>query len=275
MVDAMRRRKIRAKKSLGQNFLVNDSIADRIVESVGITDDSLVVEIGAGTGILTRRLMERAHKVVAVEIDSGLVELLRRDLGSESNLTLLNEDILGLDLSRLSSQFESKRMRVIGNIPYNITGPVIERLLHFRDSIETVVMMTQEEVGLRLSAEPGNKIYGALTAIVGYAYKVERLFRVSPANFRPQPSIQSTVLRMVPYREPPVEVCDDALLIRVIKASFQHRRKMLHHAVNRILPGSAQTVMQGSGIDLSRRAETLSLAEFATLTDTLRNSGLQ
>ena len=273
--DVLRRYGIRPRKKLGQNFLVNDGIAGRIVDNAASDEQAVVLEIGAGSGVLTHQLVEQARHVIAVEIDSALQEVLRRELGANPNFTLMPVDILRVDLEEVCRTHGAEQLTVIGNIPYNITGPLLERLLTYRPVIRGVILMTQEEVGLRLAAEPGTKAYGALTVIVRYAYDVERLFRVGPGNFVPRPAIQSVVLRLTPHLEPPVNVCDEALLIRVIKASFQHRRKMLHHAVNRLLPESADAVAEQSGIDLRRRGETLSLDEFGRLTDTLRQSGLQ
>ena len=273
--DVIRRYGIHPRKALGQNFLVNDTIAGRIIESVTPDEQSVVLEIGAGTGILMHRLIDRVRHVIAVEIDQALQDVLKRELGEYPNITLMAQDILKVDLAEVCRAHDAERLTVIGNIPYNITGPVLERLLKYRSVIRHVVLMTQEEVGQRLAADPGSKAYGALSVIVRYAYKVEKLFRVAPGNFLPRPAVQSAVLRLTPYPKPPVDVCDEGLLVRVIKASFQHRRKMLHHAVNRLLPESAETVTEQSGIDLRRRGETLSLDEFARLTDTLRKSGLQ
>lgn len=265
----LRRYGIRPKKALGQHFLINDSLARRIVQAADIDEQSVVLEIGSGTGILTRHLIESANHVVAVEIDPLLHDVLRQEFAACQNLTLAHQDILDVDMAEVCEVHDVHDLIVIGNLPYNITGPVIGRLLQYRPVIRRAMLMTQEEVGRRLTAPPGGKIYGALSVIVQYAYHVRPLFHVSAENFLPRPAVQSIFIMLTPHASPPVHVHDETLFYQIIRGAFQHRRKMLHHAITRISQGSSDVVENRTGIDLRRRGETLSLDEFARLANVI------
>ena len=265
----LRRYGTRPKKALGQHFLINDSLAKRIVQAADLDEQSVVLEIGSGTGILTRHLLESAHHVVAVEIDPLLHEVLRQEFTGCRNLTLAHQNILDVDMAEVCRIHDVHDLVVIGNLPYNITGPVIEHLMRYRPVIRRAMLMTQEEVGRRLTACPGGKIYGALSVIVQYIYHVRPLFHVSAGNFLPRPAVESMLIMMTPHASPPVHVYDETLLYQLIRGAFQHRRKMLHHAITRISQGSSDVVASRTGIDLRRRGETLSLDEFARLTNVI------
>ena len=270
MLASLRRSDFRPSRSRGQHFLNDSTIARRIVEAAGVTGQTPVLEIGPGAGALTRHLVARAGRVTAVEIDTELARALQKAYGRYDHLTILNRDVLDLDLSDLMNGYDTG-FALVANLPYGITGPVLDRLIAHRARIKCGVLMVQHEVGGRLAALPGTKAYGAITAIMAYHYGVESLFRVGGDRFVPRPAVDSVVLRLTPHERPPVAVEDADLLNVLIKAAFQHRRKMLHHAMNRLVPGSAGYVSDHTGINLKRRGETLDLGEFAALSNALRD----
>ena len=270
MLASLRRSDFRPSRSRGQHFLNDSTIARRIVEAAGVTGQTPVLEIGPGAGALTRHLVARAGRVTAVEIDTELARALQKAYGRYDHLTILNRDVLDLDLSDLMNGYDTG-FALVANLPYGITGPVLDRLIAHRARIKCAVLMVQHEVGGRLAALPGTKAYGAITAIMAYHYGVESLFRVGGDRFVPRPAVDSVVLRLTPHERPPVAVEDAGLLNVLIKAAFQHRRKMLHHAMNRLVPGSAGYVSDHTGINLKRRGETLDLGEFAALSNALRD----
>ena len=270
MLASLRRSDFRPSRSRGQHFLNDSTIARRIVEAAGVTGQTPVLEIGPGAGALTRHLVARAGRVTAVEIDTELARALQKAYGRYDHLTILNRDVLDLDLSDLMNGYDTG-FALVANLPYGITGPVLDRLIAHRARIKCAVLMVQHEVGGRLAALPGTKAYGAITAIMAYHYSVESLFRVGGDRFVPRPAVDSVVLRLTPHERPPVAVEDPELLNVLIKAAFQHRRKMLHHAMNRLVPGSAGYVSDHTGINLKRRGETLDLGEFAALSNALRD----
>jgi 16S rRNA (adenine1518-N6/adenine1519-N6)-dimethyltransferase len=270
MVHILRRYGIRPHKGYGQHFLIKEAVARRIVDAAELTPEALVLEIGPGTGALTQHLISAARQVCAVEIDPQLVSLLEQEYASFPNLEVRRQDILDLDIAALCRQYQAEGVTVVGNLPYNITGPILERLLLYRPCIVRAVVMVQEEVGERLTASPGTKAYGALSVIIRYTYRIRTAFRVAAGNFMPRPAVQSAVLVLEPHAAPPVSVRDADLLFRLVKSAFQQRRKMLHHAVARMTPdGRTEPLSAGTGIDLSRRGETLSLDEFALLANAI------
>ena len=268
LLASLRRSDFRPSRSRGQHFLNDSSIARRIVEAAGVAGHTPVLEIGPGAGALTRHLVARAGRVTAVEVDAELARALQQAYGRYDHLAILHGDVLDLDLADLMKGCENGFV-LVANLPYGITGPVLDRLIAHRERINCAVLMVQHEVGGRLAALPGTKAYGAITAIMAYHYGVESLFRVGGDRFVPRPAVDSVVLRMTPHERPPVAVEDADQLNVLIKAAFQHRRKMLHHAMNRLVPGSAGYVSDQTGINLKRRGETLDLGEFAALSNAL------
>ena len=269
----LRRSEFRPSRTRGQHFLNDASIARRIVEAAGITTDTAVLEIGPGAGALTRHLVTRAGRITAVEIDARLARVLEKAYGRYGHLTILHRDVLDLDLPELMDGPGETGFVIVANLPYGITGPVLDRLITHHGKIRCAVIMVQSEVGRRLTASPGTKAYGAITAIMAYHYGVESLFQVGGDRFVPRPAVDSIVLRLDPHPRPPVAVRDADTLTVLIRAAFRHRRKMLHHAVNRLVPGSAGYLSDRTGIDLKRRGETLNLVEFAALADALGEYG--
>ena len=263
----------RFSKGLGQNFLTDKNIIDSIIEGSGVTADDLVIEIGPGIGVITRELAEIAHKVIAIEIDTNLLPILNETLGEFDNVKVLNEDVLKTDLKAIieGEDFPGK-VRVIGNLPYYITTPIIMKLLEDAPGIDTITVMMQKEVADRLKAGPGTKDCGAISLMVQYFSDITEIVKVPKTVFVPQPKVDSMVLRLDVKEKPAVEVRDPDFMFRVIKAGFGQRRKTLSNALS-VLEGYSKdqikAALAASGIDPVRRGETLDLTEYARLSDAL------
>ena len=263
----------RFSKGLGQNFLTDKNIIDSIIEGSGVTADDLVIEIGPGIGVITRELAGIAHKVVAIEIDTNLLPILNETLGEFDNVKVLNEDVLKTDLKAIieGEDFPGK-VRVIGNLPYYITTPIIMKLLEDAPGIDTITVMMQKEVADRLKAGPGTKDCGAISLMVQYFSDITEIVKVPKTVFVPQPKVDSMVLRLDVKEKPAVEVRDPDFMFRVIKAGFGQRRKTLSNALS-VLEGYSKdqikAALAASGIDPVRRGETLDLTEYARLSDAL------
>ena len=263
----------RFSKGLGQNFLTDKNIIDSIIEGSGVTADDLVIEIGPGIGVITRELAEIAHKVIAIEIDTNLLPILNETLGEFDNVKVLNEDVLKADLKAIieGEDFPGK-VRVIGNLPYYITTPIIMKLLEDAPGIDTITVMMQKEVADRLKAGPGTKDCGAISLMVQYFSDITEIVKVPKTVFVPQPKVDSMVLRLDVKEKPAVEVRDPDFMFRVIKAGFGQRRKTLSNALS-VLEGYSKdqikAALAASGIDPVRRGETLDLTEYARLSDAL------
>jgi len=265
---------LRARKPLGQHFLDDEAAADRIVAHARLSDDDVVLEIGAGLGALTVRLVRRAAAVYAVERDAALIPLLQSELPSahRHRVTLLSQDILRVDLDAIAAK-EGRPLVVVGNLPYNISSQILVRLIHHRSSIDRAVLMFQSELAQRLMASPGGRDYGRLTVMLRYCADIERLMGVGGGQFYPKPKIDSTVVGVC-FRPPPVQFAgDERFFFRVIKAGFSKRRKTLKNALaSSDLALDAEAARQAlvrSGIDPQRRAETLDVAEFVKLSNGL------
>lgn len=269
---------MRAKKQWGQHFLADRSVGYRMVRSVGLSADDVVLEIGPGRGALTGVLLEYARRVIALDIDSHLVDELSRRFPTDS-LTLINADILTTDIGELLDRHGlTERVRVFGNLPYNIATAVIQHLLRFRRRIRDATVMLQREVANRLLSPPGNKEYGYLSLVVQYFCEATKLFTVAPDAFRPVPKVHSTVVHLKMRDRPAVSVEDEGYFFEVISACFSERRKTilnnLKRAASRLRLGSEiEAALATAGIEASRRAETLSLEEFARLAHALATSG--
>ncbi len=252
------------QKKFGQNFLVDSSILDRIIESAQITKEDCVLEIGPGIGTMTQRLAEEAGAVVAVEIDKNLLPVLEDTLSAYENVTVINADILKLDLNRM----------VVANLPYYITTPIIMALFEKKVPLHSVTIMVQKEVADRMRVGPGTKDYGALSLAVQYYAKPEIVTKVPAGCFMPKPNVDSAVIRLTRYEKPPVEVEDEAWLFAVIRASFNQRRKTLANGLaNAGYPGigrrQVEEVLSAMGLAAAVRGETLTLEQFAELSDRL------
>ncbi len=262
------------QKKFGQNFLINPQIPERIADACGAEPDDAILEIGPGIGTMTQYLADRYAKVVAVEIDRALIPVLHNTLSAYDNVTIIEGDILQFDLPALfAEQFAGYHVTVCANLPYYITTPILMRLLESDLPIDHITVMIQKEVADRLTAPAGHADYGAVTAAVSYYAQVEKLFHVAAGNFLPAPKVDSAVIRMTLYKEPPVAVQDPAMLFRVIHAAFGQRRKTLCNALSAGMGDFTKeeilAVIRSAGFPETIRGERLSIADFAMLADAL------
>lgn len=263
----LHRFKLRADKKLGQNFLIDETVVRRIVEAAELTSADKVLEVGPGIGTLTQGLAESGAQVTAVELDKRLLPVLENTLAGYDNVRVVNCDILKVDIMQ---EVGAEGFKVCANLPYYITTPIIFALLEKRLPMERLVAMVQKEVAERMAAQPGGRDYGALSVAIQYYTEPEIAFIVPPSSFIPAPSVDSAVIVCKRRAKPPVEVCDEALFFRVVKAAFSLRRKMLSNALKNMGISSQQCAqwLELADIDGKRRGETLSLEDFAALTNT-------
>jgi 16S rRNA (adenine1518-N6/adenine1519-N6)-dimethyltransferase len=262
--------KMRAKKSMGQNFLVDDNVLSRIVSCVAPTPDDVILEVGPGRGALTKLLAASGAKFLAVEWDRDLLPILNAEFAGQTNVEIGHGDILRVDIEQLlSSRGGGKKWKVAANLPYNISSQVLFRFMECSSLFERLVLMLQKEVGDRLVAPAGCKDYGALTVLLRLHFDIRREFLVKPGSFRPIPKVDSAVLSFTPLERPRVEVGDEDFFRRLVKAAFNQRRKTLLNTLRSAgigsEDGSLQAALSRCGIDGGRRGETLSLEEFAAL----------
>lgn len=258
-------------KSLGQNFLIDDNILDKLVEAAGISQEDAVIEIGPGAGIVTEKLLQAAGPVLAVEIDKALIPFLKDTLGGYPNFTLWHQDILKAPLMDWIQEHSPKKpVKILGNLPYYVTTPIIMKLLEDGLPMDTMVFMVQKEVALRMAASPGTKEYGALSVAVQVYCQVEKAFDVSANVFIPKPKVDSAVVRLKKHQSPPAEIQDYRLFFTLVKAAFGQRRKTLSNALSVLRPKEDKAriiqVLKSLDIDPIRRGETLNIQEFANLT---------
>lgn len=262
------------RKKYGQNFLIDNGVLDRIVEAAKLTEADCVLEIGPGIGTLTQRLAEEAGEVVAVEIDKELIPILQETLADYGNVTVLNEDILKTDICRIAQQHGGRPLKVVANLPYYITTPIIMALLESRAPIKSITVMVQREVADRMRVGPGSKEYGALSLAVQYYAKPEIVAQAPASCFLPRPKVDSTVIRLTRYEQPPVKTRDEDWLFAVIRASFNQRRKTLANGLANagglgLRRQQVEEVLADMGLSTTVRGETLTLERFAELSDRL------
>lgn len=263
------------QKKFGQNFLIDTHVLEKIIASAGVTEDDCVLEIGPGIGTMTQYLAEHARQVVAVEIDRNLIPILKETLADYENVEIINEDILKVDIKRLTEQYNGGRpIKVVANLPYYITTPIIMGLFESDVPIDNITVMVQKEVADRMQEGPGSKDYGALSLAVQYYAQPEIVANVPPNCFIPRPTVGSAVIRLTRHREMPVKADNPKLMFRLIRASFNQRRKTLQNGLNNSpeLPYTKEQVVQAlekMGLSPSVRGEALSLAQFAKLSDLL------
>ena len=263
------------QKKFGQNFLIDTTVLDRIISSAEITKEDCVLEIGPGIGTMTQYLAERAGSVVAVEIDKALIPILEETLQDYDNVTVINDDILKVDINRLVEEKNGGRpIKVVANLPYYITTPIIMGLFESRVPLKSITIMVQKEVADRMQVGPGTKDYGALSLAVQYYAKPEIVANVPPNCFIPRPNVGSAVICLTRYEEPPVQVKDEKKMFALIRASFNQRRKTLVNGLgNAGLPGitkeSAAAALAQMGLSPTVRGEALTLEQFARLSDLL------
>ncbi len=262
-------------KSLGQNFLTDKETIDRIIEGSDIGEEDLVIEIGPGLGVITYEAAQRAKQVVAIEIDKNLLPILRETLGEFSNVAIINQDVLKTDLNQIIADYGQgcSSVKIIGNLPYYITTPIIMKILEDEVHADSITVMMQKEVGDRIKSLPGKKTYGAISVAVQYYCQVENITNVPRSMFIPQPNVDSIVLKLLIRKEKPVELLDKDMFFACVKAGFGQRRKTLQNSLMSIQGISKDIVtasLEASGIDVQRRGETLDLAEFAQLANQVK-----
>ena len=259
------------QKKFGQNFLIDTHVLDKIISAAGITGDDCVLEIGPGIGTMTQYLAEHAGKVVAVEIDTNLLPILDETLKGYSNVTVINSDILKLDMNKLVDEYNDGRpVKVAANLPYYITTPIIMGLFESNVPIDNITVMVQKEVADRMQVGPGSKDYGALSLAVQYYAKPYIVANVPPNCFIPRPNVGSAVIRLTRYQEPPVQVDEPGIMFRLIRASFNQRRKTLQNGLNNspAVPYTKEQIaaaIESLGVPASVRGEALTLEQFASL----------
>lgn len=267
----MRRSPTRGRtRALGQHFLRDRSVADRIVELVAPSARDLIVEIGPGRGALTETLVARGGRLLALEIDAALAEILRERFAASGRVEIRQADARQFDYAglRAGALDPDGRVLVVGNLPYSVGKPILAALVESGPAIDEMALMLQREVAERVAAEPGSKTYGALSVLTQVAALVRLAFTVPPGAFSPPPQVESAVLHLEPYRQPPVPVADSARFAAVVRAAFGQRRKSLANALASglgLATERARALVEVAGIDPGRRAETLTLAEFARL----------
>ena len=272
-IEILKKYNFNFQKRFGQNFLIDSHILKKIVESAEITKEDCVLEIGPGIGTMTQYLAESAGQVIAVEIDKSLIPILEDTLSPYDNVSVINEDILKVDIRKLVEERNAgKPIKVVANLPYYITTPIIMGLFESHVPLDSITIMVQKEVADRMQVGPGTKDYGALSLAVQYYAQPEIVAYVSPGCFIPKPNVGSAVIRLKRYVEPPVEVRDEAFLFRLIRAAFNQRRKTLANGIGNAqdIPCSreqAQEVLEKLGFSPSVRGEALTLQEFALLSN--------
>jgi len=263
------------QKKFGQNFLIDTHVLEKIISSAGVTKEDCVLEIGPGIGTMTQYLAENARQVVAVEIDKNLIPILGETLAGYDNVTVINEDILKVDIKEIAEKYNDGRpIKVVANLPYYITTPIIMGLFESGVPIDNITVMVQKEVADRMQEGPGSKDYGALSLAVQYYAEPEIVANVPPNCFIPRPNVGSAVIRLTRHKEMPVQVNDAEHMFRIIRASFNQRRKTLQNGLSNSpeIPYSKEKILaaiEQMGLPATVRGEALSLAQFAQLSDIL------
>lgn len=270
--DIMSQYDFKFSKKFGQNFLIDKNIIDGICDGADINKNDGIIEIGPGIGVMTYEMCQRAGKVVSIEIDKSLIPVIEDNMKEFDNFELINEDVLELDLDKLiKEKFQGLNVKVVANLPYYITTPIIMKLLEENLDIDKIVVMVQKEVADRLSSVPGKKDYGAITLAVDYYSDAKTILKVPRTVFMPSPNVDSAVVSLDVYKEKPVKSKDSDLMFRIIKAAFGQRRKTILNAINSANLGISKDrikeVFEEMDIDIRRRGETFSIEEFAKISD--------
>ena len=270
-IEVIQKYEFAFQKKFGQNFLIDTHVLDKIIRAAGVTKEDMVLEIGPGIGTMTQCLAEAAGRVVAVEIDSNLIPILKDTLKEYDNITVINEDILKGDIKKLAEEYNGGRpIKVVANLPYYITTPIIMGLFESEVPIDNITVMVQKEVADRMQTGPGSKDYGALSLAVQYYAEPYIVANVPPNCFIPRPNVGSAVIRLTRHQKPPVEVRDSGLMFRLIRASFNQRRKTLQNGLNNSseLHYSKEQIaraIESLGVPATVRGEALTLEQFARL----------
>lgn len=265
------------QKKFGQNFLIDSNILDKITDAAEITKDDLVLEIGPGIGTMTQYLCEKAGKVIAVEIDSNLIPILADTLSEYDNVSVINEDVLKVDIAKIAKEQNGGRpIKVVANLPYYITTPIVMGLLEGDAPIASITVMVQKEVADRMQVGPGTKDYGALSLAVQYYSSPKVICQVPPECFMPRPNVGSSVIKLDIYEKPPVSVKDSKGMFKLIRAAFNQRRKTLPNAVSNAGLGISREkcaeALKKLGLSETIRGEALTLTQFSELSDELFNA---
>ena len=270
-IEVIQKYEFAFQKKFGQNFLIDTHVLDKIIRAAGVTKEDMVLEIGPGIGTMTQCLAEAAGRVVAVEIDSNLIPILKDTLKDYDNITVINEDILKVDIKKLAEEYNGGRpIKVVANLPSYITTPIIMGLFESEVPIDNITVMVQKEVADRMQTGPGSKDYGALSLAVQYYAEPYIVANVPPNCFIPRPNVGSAVIRLTRHQKPPVEVKDSGLMFRLIRASFNQRRKTLQNGLNNSpeLHYSKEQIaraIESLGVSATVRGEALTLEQFARL----------
>jgi 16S rRNA (adenine1518-N6/adenine1519-N6)-dimethyltransferase len=276
--EIVQKHNFRFSKSLGQNFLIDDTIIDRIVDGANIGENDYVMEVGPGIGTLTREMAKRSKKVVAIEIDKSLIPILKDTLSDLDNAEVVNSDILRVDVNELiDEKLNGGPIKLVANLPYYITTPIVMKFLEEDIPVTNIVVMVQKEVADRMKAEPNTKDYGALSVAVQYYCDVEIVAKVPRHLFMPQPNVDSTVIALNVRENPVYKVDNEEIFFKVVKASFGQRRKTLLNSLSTLgflNKDEIKEVLQNSNIDEKRRGETLSIEEFSNLSNTINSKVL-
>ena len=252
-------------KSLGQNFLIDDSVLNDIVNGADVNGEDFIIEIGPGVGTLTAQLLNKAKKVTSIELDNDLIPILQQELGDHPNFSLIHKDALKVDFNEVIG--DEKSVKLVANLPYYVTTPIIVNLLKNKYNFKSLTIMIQKEVAERMDAEPNCKEYGSLSLLVQYYCDTKIIRKVAPSSFMPRPKVESIVIRLDRLEEPRVKVKDENLMFEIIRNSFNMRRKTLWNGVKSIGPAKEklEAAFEKAGVDPKRRGETLSIQEFAAL----------
>ena len=276
-IEVLQKYHFNFQKKFGQNFLIDTHVLEKIIASAGVTREDFVLEIGPGIGTMTQYLCESAREVVAVEIDQNLIPILQDTLSAYDNVTVINEDILKLDIAKLAMERNGGNpIKVVANLPYYITTPIIMGLFESHVPIESITVMVQKEVADRMQVGPGTKDYGALSLAVQYYAKPEIVANVPPNCFMPRPNVGSAVIRLTRHDTVPVDVEDEKLMFAIIRASFNQRRKTLANGLSnapgiRLSKEEIQESITELGVPVTIRGEALTLQQFAELSNIIRH----
>ena len=276
-IEILQKYGFRFQKKYGQNFLIDSHVLEKIMDASQITKEDFVLEIGPGIGTMTQYLAEAAREVAAVEIDHSLIPILKDTLKDWDNVTIINDDILKVDIRKLAlEKNDGKPVKVVANLPYYITTPIIMGLFENQVPISSITVMVQKEVADRMQVGPGTKDYGALSLAVQYYARPEIVANVPPNCFMPRPKVGSAVIRLEKYENPPVQVEDEKLMFRIIRASFNQRRKTLVNSLKNSNELSyskeeIESVLEKIGIPLNIRGEALTLEQFADIANGFKN----
>ena len=272
-IEVLQKYNFNFQKKFGQNFLIDTHVLEKIIEESGITKDDFVLEIGPGIGTMTQYLFENAREVAAVEIDKNLIPILADTLSAYDNVEVINDDILKVDINKLAEEKNGgKPIKVVANLPYYITTPIIMGLFESHVPIDSITIMVQKEVADRMQVGPGTKEYGALSLAVQYYAKPEIVAIVPPNCFMPRPNVGSAVIRLTRHKEVPVQVNDEKLMFKIIRASFNQRRKTLANGLNNapdihLSKEVIQESIEELGVPVTIRGEALTLQQFAQLSN--------